>query len=211
VGSGAGTKPRERAQGCFDLATLVPTMADVLAARDVSSLAAAVAAGGHPKYLFFWGHTPKIDGAVGAWVLSQWYPAPFEVDGQRYLTAEHWMMAEKARLFGDDERRAAILAAHGPAEAKDHGRHVKGFTDATWEQHRFALVVEGSMHKLSQHPALRRYLLEETAGQVLVEASPVDRVWGIGLAQDDPRAPKPAQWRGLNLLGFALMEARARL
>lgn len=186
-------------------------MADVLAARDVRSLAAAVAAGGRPKFLFFWGHTPKIDGAVGAWVLSQWYPAPFEVDGVRYLTAEHWMMAEKARLFGDEKVRREILAVHGPADAKAKGRQVKGFSDAVWEARRLEIVVEGNLHKFSRHPSLCEYLLEETAGQVLVEASPMDRVWGIGLAQDDPRAIKPAQWRGENLLGFALMEARARL
>jgi len=186
-------------------------MVDVLAARDVRSLAAAVAAGGRPKYLFFWGHTPKIDGAVGAWVLSQWYPAPFEVDGVRYFTAEHWMMAEKARLFGDERARKEILAVHGPADAKAKGRQVEGFSDAVWDARRFELVVDGSVHKFSQQPALREYLLEKTKGQVLVEASPVDRVWGIGLAQDDPHATKPAQWRGENLLGFALMEARARL
>jgi hypothetical protein len=186
-------------------------MADVLAARDVSSLAAAVAAGGRPKLLFFWGHTPKVDGAMGAWVLSQWYPAPFEVDGVRYSTAEHWMMAEKARLFGDEKARAEILAVHGPADAKHKGRQVRGFSDEVWDARRFELVVEGNVHKFSHNPALRQYLLEETRGHVLVEASPVDRVWGIGLAQDDPRATKPSQWRGLNLLGFALMEARARL
>jgi ribA/ribD-fused uncharacterized protein len=185
-------------------------MADALAARDVRSLAAAVAAGARPHYLFFWGHTPKVDGGVGSWVLSQWYPSPFDVDGRRYLTAEHWMMAEKARLFGDEARRAAILAIHGPADAKAEGRRVKGFSDEVWDARRWEVVVEGSVHKFSQHPALRAYLAD-TAGQVLVEASPVDRVWGIGLAQDDPRATKPAQWRGLNLLGFALMEARARL
>jgi len=186
-------------------------MVDALAARDVRSLAAAMAAGARPKLLFFWGHTPKVDGAVGAWVLSQWYPAPFEVDGVRYFTAEHWMMAEKARLFGDEKRRAEILAVHGPADAKAKGRQVQGFSDAVWEAQRFEIVVQGSVHKFSQSAALREYLLGETEGQVLVEASPVDRVWGIGLAQDDPRATKPGQWRGENLLGFALMEARARL
>lgn len=185
-------------------------MADALAARDVPSLVAAIAAEAKVDFGFFWGHTPKIDGAVGSWVLSQWFPAPFEVDGRRYLTAEHWMMAHKAKLFGDDERHAAILAAHGPAEAKDHGRHVKGFSDLTWAAERFEVVVQGNVHKFSQHAELERYL-HKTAGQVLVEASPVDRVWGIGLAQDDPRATRPHKWRGLNLLGFALMEARARL
>jgi ribA/ribD-fused uncharacterized protein len=187
-------------------------MADALAARDVRSLAAAVAAGARPSFLFFWGHAPKVDGdAVGSWVLSQWYPAPFVVGGQRYLTAEHWMMAEKARLFGDERSLAAILAVHGPGDAKAKGRQIKGFSEATWGARRFEVVVQGNLHKFSQHPALLRYLLDGTAGQVLVEASPVDRVWGIGLAQDDPRATKPAQWRGENLLGFALMEARAQL
>jgi ribA/ribD-fused uncharacterized protein len=186
-------------------------MADALAARDVRSLAAAVAAGARPSYLFFWGHTPKVDGAVGAWVLSQWYPAPFEVEGVRYFTAEHWMMAEKARLFGDEKARAQILAVHGPGDAKAKGRQIKGFVEELWAAQRFEVVVQGSVHKFSQHRALRELLVEQTAGQVLVEASPVDRVWGIGLAQDDPRAIKPAQWRGANLLGFALMEARARL
>jgi ribA/ribD-fused uncharacterized protein len=186
-------------------------MADALAARDVRSLAAAVAAGARPRYLFFWGHTPKVDVGVGAWVLSQWYPAPFEVDGVRYYTAEHWMMAEKARLFGDEKALAQILAVHGPGDAKAKGKQVKGFVEAEWEARRFEIVVQGNVHKFSHAPRLRKYLLEETEGQVLVEASPVDRVWGIGLAQDDPRATKPAQWRGLNLLGFALMEARERL
>lgn len=185
-------------------------MPQALDARDVPSLVAAVAGGARPRYSFFWGHTPKVDGKVGSWVLSQWYPAPFEVDGHRYLTAEHWMMAHKALLFDDHERHAAILAAHGPAEAKDHGRHVKGFSEPAWAAERFEVVVQGNVHKFGQHAELEHYL-HATAGHVLVEASPVDRVWGIGLAQDDPRATRPDKWRGLNLLGFALMEARERL
>lgn len=185
-------------------------MTDPVDARDVEGLAAAVAAGAKPKYVFFWGHAPKVDGAVGSWVLSQWYPAPFTVDGQVYRTAEHWMMAEKARLFGDETRRAAVLAARGPGDAKAHGRRVQGFSEEQWQAHRLEIVVQGNVHKFSQHPELGEYL-RGTAARVLVEASPVDRVWGIGLARDDPRAPDPARWRGLNLLGFALMEARARL
>ncbi len=185
-------------------------MVDALDARDTEFLVAALRAGARPRYGFFWGHTPKVDGAVGSWVLSQWFPSPFEVDGQRYFTAEHWMMARKAELFGDAEHRAAILAAHGPADAKAHGRHIAGFSEPAWAAARFEVVVQGNVHKFSQHPALARYL-QSTAGEVLVEASPVDRVWGIGLAQDDPRATRPEKWRGLNLLGFALMEARARL
>ncbi len=87
---------------------------------------------------------------------------------------------------------------------------MRGFDSAEWERRRFEYVVEGNVHKFGQDPALRDYLLG-TGSRVLVEASPVDRIWGIGLAADDERAPDPARWRGLNLLGFALMEARRRL
>ena len=120
------------------------------------------------------------------------------------------MMAGKARLFGDaDAERRALEATH-PKQAKDAGRSVRGFDQAEWERHRFELVIQGSVHKFGADPQLREYLLG-TGARVLVEASPMDRIWGIGLAADDERAQDPARWRGLNLLGFALMEARQRL
>ncbi|MGW2277426.1 NADAR family protein [Streptomyces sp. NPDC001770] len=162
------------------------------------------------KYLLFWGHRPLPDGSLGASCLSQWWPSPFTVDGVRYPSAEHWMMAGKARLFGDAEAERAALEARSPAAAKKAGRLVRGFDEEVWVRERFGLVVAGSVHKFGQDPALRAYLLS-TGNRVLVEASPVDRVWGIGLAKDDERAEDPGRWRGLNLLGFALMEARERL
>lgn len=166
--------------------------------------------GAQPKYLMFWGHRPQRDGGVGAGCLSQWWPSAFTVDGMRYPTAEHWMMAGKARLFGDEASAARILAVQHPGEAKKLGRLVRGFDEETWLRHRWELVVAGNIAKFGQDPALRAYLLG-TGSRVLVEASPVDRVWGIGLAAADERAADPARWEGLNLLGFALMEARARL
>ncbi|PYC68055.1 DUF1768 domain-containing protein [Streptomyces tateyamensis] len=178
--------------------------------RTREELAALTAAGARPKYLFFWGHRPQRDGSIGQGSLSQWWPGAFTVDGVRYATAEHWMMAGKARLFGDAEIVPRILAARTPAEAKELGRLVRGFDEERWAAHRFALVVAGNRAKFGQDPALRDYLLG-TGNRVLVEASPLDRVWGIGLAADDERAADPAQWRGLNLLGFALMQARAEL
>ncbi|WP_031008855.1 NADAR family protein [Streptomyces sp. NRRL WC-3773] len=177
--------------------------------RSVAELTAA-AHGERFKYLCFWGHAPRRDGQLGASCLSQWWPAPFAVDGVRYATAEHWMMACKARLFGDAEAERRAISATHPKQAKDAGRSVRGFDSAEWERRRFEYVVEGNVHKFGQDPALRDYLLG-TGSRVLVEASPVDRIWGIGLAADDERAPDPARWRGLNLLGFALMEARRRL
>ncbi|MFF2330518.1 MULTISPECIES: NADAR family protein [unclassified Streptomyces] len=162
------------------------------------------------KYLYFWGHRPRPDGGIGASCLSQWWPAPFTVDGVAYASAEHWMMARKARLFGDAEAEAGAVSAKSPAQAKKVGRLVRGFDEAVWERERYALVVAGSIHKFDHHPRLREFLLN-TGDRVLVEASPMDRIWGIGLAADDPRAKDPASWRGLNLLGFALMDARAEL
>ncbi|MEU3496641.1 NADAR family protein [Kitasatospora cineracea] len=178
--------------------------------RTLDQLTAAVASGAHPKYLYFWGHQPQRDGQIGSGALSQWWPSPFSVDGVQYRTAEHWMMAGKARLFEDEEIVPKILRARTPAEAKNLGRLVKGFDEDRWVAHRFELVVTGSTAKFEQDERLRTYLLR-TGGRVLVEASPLDRIWGIGLAADDERAGSPARWRGLNLLGFALMEARARL
>lgn len=176
----------------------------------LDELLLASQAGAVLKYLFFWGHTPRQSGVVDKSCLSQWYPAPFELEGVRYTSAEHYMMAEKARLFGDSAALVAILAARTPAEAKTLGRKVHGFDEVAWERQRFAIVSRGSWAKFDQHPELKAFLLA-SAGRVLVEASPHDRVWGVGLAQDDPRIQEPAQWRGLNLLGFALMAARAAL
>ncbi|WP_392676351.1 NADAR family protein [Streptomyces sp. LN785] len=176
----------------------------------MDDLVARTHRGERVKYLRFWGHRPLPDGRIGASCLSQWWPSPFTLDGVTYASAEHWMMAGKARLFGDEEAEVLALKANSPAAAKKRGRLVRGFDGAVWERERFALVVAGSVHKFGQHPGLREFLLG-TGDRVLVEASPVDRIWGIGLAADDPRAEDPALWRGLNLLGFALMEARARL
>ena len=174
------------------------------------ALIRAVREGAGITYLHFWGHRPRPDGRIGASCLSQWWPAPFTVDGVGYATAEHWMMAAKARLFGDAAAERAVLAAEHPAEAKKAGRLVRGFDEAVWVRQRFRIVVEGSVHKFGAHPELLGYLLG-TGDRVLVEASPVDRVWGIGLAADDEAAADPQRWRGPNLLGFALMEARERL
>jgi ribA/ribD-fused uncharacterized protein len=176
----------------------------------VDALVGALRAGERVKYLHFWGHTPRRDGTLGPSCLSQWWPSPFTVDGVEYGTAEHWMMAAKARLFSDPEAERAVLSARTPAEAKKAGRLVRGFDEAIWARERFRIVVEGSVHKFASSPALSSFLVG-TGSRVLVEASPMDRVWGIGLAADDDRAQDPERWRGPNLLGFALMEAREQL
>jgi len=176
---------------------------------DLASLRAAIAAGRRPEFLFFWGHKARPEN-LGKHVLSQWWPATFTVEGQRYPTAEHYMMAEKARLFGDGDIEARILAATDPGAAKALGRKVRGFDPARWERHCLDIVIRGNAAKFGQNPELGGWL-RKTGDAVLVEASPVDPVWGIGLAADDPRAQEPDLWPGTNLLGFALMRVRAAL
>lgn len=163
-----------------------------------------------PELLLFWGHRPPKGGGAGKGCLSQWYPAPFTVDGVRYATAEHYMMAGKSRLFGDTGAERTILASDDPARAKAAGRKVRGFDEATWTANRYGLVVAANQAKFAENPALRDFLLG-TGDRVLVEASPYDTVWGIGLSASEPEARRPARWRGLNLLGFALMDVRDSL
>lgn len=120
------------------------------------------------------------------------------------------MMAQKARLFGDAGIHDQILASPNPGKAKALGRSVRGFDEAVWHEHRERIAVEGNTLKFDQNPALRTYLLA-TGKRVLVEASPVDRIWGIGREATHPGIENPAHWDGENLLGFALMEARSIL
>lgn len=170
----------------------------------------AVRAGQRFKYLCFWGHQPRADGSIGPTCLSQWFEAPFTVDGVAYPTAEHFMMAEKARLFGDLAACDRVLAAATAGEAKKIGREVTPWDQDTWAAHRFDIVVRASVGKFASNAPLRAFLLG-TKDRVLVEASPRDRIWGIGMGKNNPSAENPLEWRGLNLLGFALMEARAQI
>jgi ribA/ribD-fused uncharacterized protein len=166
--------------------------------------------GGTADYLFFWGHTPKNADVVDASCLSQWFPCTFVIDGVSYPSAEHFMMAEKARLFRDEAALARVLEAKSPAEAKAVGREVRRFDEAAWNAARFDAVVRGNVAKFGPREDLRAFL-RGTREKVIVEASPRDRVWGIGMGASNPDARFPARWRGQNLLGFALMETRARL
>ena len=157
-------------------------------------------------FVFFWGHTDRGEGLTKA-CLSQWFPCSFVVDGQYYNCAEQYMMAEKARIFGDEEIRQQILAEYSQLAMKKLGRKVRNYDDVTWKEKRFDVVVKGNFAKLSQNEKLQNFLLS-TGEKILVEASPKDTVWGIGLDESSPEAIQPSKWKGENLLGFALMEVR---
>jgi ribA/ribD-fused uncharacterized protein len=178
--------------------------------RTKDDLIALVASGDSVKYLCFWGHSKSASGAVTKSCLSQWFVAPFKLDNVIYATAEHYMMAEKARLFDNHELIKEIVQSSHPKKAKALGRKVTGFDNAVWNQHRVDIVVSANLAKFSQNQALADFLLK-TDKRVLVEASPADKIWGIGLAGDDSDSTNPHKWKGLNLLGFALMEVRESL
>jgi len=164
-----------------------------------------IESGENLKYLLFWGH--QKSGQITKSCFSQWYESEFEVNGIKYLTAEHYMMAEKALLFGDKKNHQKIIESEKAGEVKEFGRKVQNFNQRVWEENRFEIVVRGNFHKFSQNEELSEFI-KNTKDQILVEASPVDKIWGIGLAQNDENAEIPYFWNGLNLLGYALMEAR---
>jgi ribA/ribD-fused uncharacterized protein len=159
------------------------------------------------NFVLFWGGWP-----------SQWYPAgeksplpaSFIVDGIKYPFAEMWMMAEKARFFGDEKTLAKILKSKYPKAVKDLGREVTPFSASKWDKVSPSIVYEGNLEKFGQNAGLKRLLLA-TGDKTIVEASPDDTIWGIGMYASDPRATKPSQWLGKNLLGKALMKVRKTL
>ncbi len=162
------------------------------------------------KFLFFWGHQPSNDGTITKTCFSQWWESSFLVEGIEYKSAEHWMMAKKAELFNDKENLKQIIQCKTPAEAKKLGREVRNYNDTIWLEKRFDIVKNGNHHKFSQNKDLLEFLLN-TNERIIVEASPVDPIWGIGMASDDKDINNPEKWKGLNLLGFALMEVRDEL
>jgi ribA/ribD-fused uncharacterized protein len=142
--------------------------------------------------------------------FSQWYPARFLVEGRTFSCAEQFMMYGKARLFGDDEIAERILETTAPRDHKALGRKVRGFDEKVWRENREAIVYAGSRAKFTQNPELRRLLLE-TGTTEIVEASPFDRIWGVGLAATNPLIDDPQNWRGKNLLGRILTRLRDEL
>ncbi len=161
------------------------------------------------KFILFWGHQPAKSG-VSKTCFSQWYEAAFTDGEHQFATAEHYMMYHKAMLFDDIDTAKQILACRHPNEAKQWGRKVRNFDETKWNAARFDIVVQGNLLKFAQHPELQDFLLQ-TGDRILVEASPVDNIWGIGLAADDEHSQQPQHWRGLNLLGYALMQVREQL
>lgn len=162
------------------------------------------------EYIYFWGHQPSKDKTITESCLSQWWPCKFEEKNEVYFSAEQWMMAEKARLFNDGDALKKILKTFDNKEIKKIGREIKGFNEELWRFERSSIVKKGNLLKFSQNKDLKKYLIS-TEEKILVEASPYDEIWGVGLSRNDKKIRLPDNWKGLNLLGFILMEVRDEL
>ena len=159
------------------------------------------------SFYHFYGHKQKHPRRIDRSCFSQWFHCPFKIDGIHYPTAEHWMMAEKARLFADFDTLELILTAPDPKTAKQLGRSVKNFNSDVWSSSCFDIVVRGNVAKFGQNEEILHFL-QATGNDVMVEAAANDSIWGIGLSVRDANAHSPEHWRGQNLLGFALNATR---
>lgn len=153
------------------------------------------------EFVFFWETKSPF---------SQWHPVGFELDGTYFRTAEHYMMWAKAMLFGDEESAQEVLETKHPRDVKAIGRKVKGFDSKVWEENCKQIVYTGNDAKFRQNPEMLEALMS-TGTSDLVEASPYDTVWGIGLSADDPLAQDKSTWRGTNYLGEVLTSLREKL
>lgn len=154
------------------------------------------------KHIFFWGEWP-----------SNWFKCHFTVDGNEFFNSEQYFMWIKAKTFGDEAAAEKVLVeGKNPKMAKLIGRMVRNYDDKVWNEKRYQVMVEANMHKFSQNEELKALLLnEEWRDKGFVEASPKDRIWGVGLSENDPLIDDEKNWKGQNLLGKALDEVREKL
>lgn len=158
------------------------------------------------SFIFFWGSKSQ-DSKINNSCLSQWYKCDFEENGIKYNCCEQYMMAKKAELFGDEEIFNEIMKNSNPKIIKGLGRKVRNFDSEIWNKNRIDIVKNANYLKFSQNGNLKEFLLL-TNDAILAEASPYDRIWGIGLSKEDKRSTNPNMWKGTNYLGFILMDVR---
>jgi len=143
-------------------------------------------------------------------IYSQWHPSNFTIDGREYNCCEQYMMAKKALTFNDQESYKMIMYSDNPRDQKAFGRRVKNFNAEVWSVISREVVYQANYAKFTQNPELRKQLMA-TGDLEIVEASPYDKIWGIGLGEEDPRAWDKSTWEGTNWLGEAIMRVRETL
>ena len=145
----------------------------------------------------FW----KVDNLYGE--FSNWWLCSFVYKGQFFISSEQALMWEKAKMFGDEEVAERILSTTDQKAIKDLGRQVKNFSDIIWSHKRYYIMRDILLEKFGQNKVLSDLLLS-TKNAELFEASPFDKVWGIGSSDVNIV-------NGQNLLGKALMYVRTYL
>ena len=151
-------------------------------------------------------HNPSEDYGF----LSNWYLSDFQIDGITFTSMEQYMMYKKAICFKDENIANQILAEKKVAKIKELGRLVSDYDEHIWNGVRQIIIYEGLLAKFSQNEFLKGRLLD-TKNSILAECAVKDRIWGIGLSLTDPKRLIPSEWKGQNLLGYALMMVRGRL
>ena len=157
------------------------------------------------NYIYFWKISENPHG-----VFSQWYMSEFTHSNIKYNCTEQFMMAKKAELFFDTINYKKIMNSTDPVKMRKLGRKVKNYDNAIWEEHSYKIVLQANLCKFVQDKYLRDILLA-TKDKILVEASPYDKIWGVGLSAKNPKILNENTWNGKNLLGKVLMNVRTRL
>ena len=152
----------------------------------------------YQDFVFFWSNDSPF---------SQWHKASFTLNNTKYSSAEQFMMAKKAELFGDKEKVNEILSTNDVRKQKELGRQIKNFDESIWNDNKIKIVYIGNNLKFNQNEYLKQELLK-TEGKYIVEASPVDTIWGIGISPDNPERFNKSEWKGQNLLGKILTQLR---
>ena len=153
------------------------------------------------KFEFFWNNKSPF---------SNWYKIDFIAEDIQFNCSEQHMMYKKAMLFNDTEIAEEILKTKSQSKQKALGRKVRNFDSKVWNDNCKEIVYQGNKAKFLQNENIFKHLMK-TKGKTLVEASPVDKIWGIGLTEDHPHAQNRAKWRGKNWLGEVLTKLREDL
>mgnify|MGYP000875202273 CR=1 FL=1 len=154
------------------------------------------------QIIYFYGHKEHYQYAY----LSNFYPSQFtDDDNFTYHWSEQYLMAYKAFLMNDLNTMERIMQTNNPYQCKKLGRQVKNWNQELWDQSKCNIMFDALYYKFSQNDDILQKLLS-TGNSILAEASPRDRIWGIGLNINDAQSGKKC--RGQNLLGKALMRVR---
>ena len=162
----------------------------------------------------FFGDTNVTDKYVAFWggVFSNFYPCNIEAEGHSFKSSEQYFMWQKATYFMDDVIAQAILDAKTPSQAKQLGRRVSGYDDETWAKVRLHAMFNAVYLKFSQNDELKKIIIsDDLKGKHVVEGSPIDKIWGVGVKWDDPAIADEKNWQGENLLGLVLDNVRIAL